>query len=206
MQDEYIRTQIQDYLAVKNAITEKIVNSQTGKCGLDTIEETFPFALNGVFLGGNRGEDERLLAIRTKTHVARHIESHPFHPGLLFLRAIASVKSNEYNERDVVNDASAAYQNARKKYRISTEYLNMFSMKVVNLLFYASPRMASDFLKQIQKTEKEIAEENATETATTKHTDMLSLVLNSSYVSDECKEYFLLRHAISKLKVLTEGR
>ena len=196
MQDEYIRTQIQDYLAVKNAITEKIVNNQTGKCGLDTIEETFPFALNGVFLGGNRGEDERLLAIRTKTHVARHIESHPFHPGLLFLRAIASVKSNEYNERDVVNDASAAYQNARKMYGISTEYLNMFSMKVVNLFYNASPGMAYALLEQMWKFDDLAGEaKNVVQ-------DRYRAVLKSPDICIECKDYLLLQFAADELQKL----
>ena len=65
------------------------------------------------------------------------LESDPDHAGLLYLRAITSIKSRNYHNADVVNDIAAAYKNS-EKYSIPSDASITFLVKVMNLTFNSS--------------------------------------------------------------------
>ena len=191
-QDRFIRKEIQNYLAVKNALTERILCEGEPNCGFAVIEEYFPFTLNGTVSDGAQGEAERAFATETKYNAARVLENNPFHPGLLFTRAIACVRSGVYNPDDVINDTLAAYRNAKTLYGVPDGVRTTFMLRVVNLFFNDSPDVG---YRLMTRWDSEASEAR----------DVLSLILKSGAVCQNCKDYFMLRRAGSALEKLIGG-
>ena len=130
-QDAYIRSEIQNYL-VKDDTVDLVKSSDTC-AGIYEILAAYPLYPNDVIVDSIEQENAK----KTSGYATRMLESDPDHAGLLYLRAITSIKSRNYHNADVVNDIAAAYKNS-EKYSIPSDASITFLVKVMNLTFNSS--------------------------------------------------------------------
>jgi len=130
-QDEFIRTEIQNYLVKDDTVD--LVKSSNLYAGIYEILNAYPLYSNDVIIDSIEQENAK----KTTGYAARMLAADPYHPGLLYLRAITSIKSRSYHNADVVNDIVAAYENSRR-YSIPTDVSITFLVKTMNLTFNSS--------------------------------------------------------------------
>ena len=130
-QDEYIRSEIQNYLVKDDTVD--LVKSSNLYAGIYEILNAYPLYPNDVIIDSIEQENAK----KTSGYAARMLAADPYHPGLLYLRAITSIKSRNYHNADVVNDIAAAYENS-ERYSIPADVSTTYLVKVMNLTFNSS--------------------------------------------------------------------
>lgn len=135
-QDAYIRNAIQNYLVQDDTV--ELIKSNDPRFAIKTILSTYPLHPDKVVRDG----DERENAKKTSSYAARMLESVPDHPGLLYLHAIALIKSENYHSQEVANDIIAAYRNSTKYSNFYNEITAVdFLAQVLNLTFNSSSEL-----------------------------------------------------------------
>ena len=101
--------------------------------GINEILNAYPLYPNDVIIDSIEQENAK----KTSGYATRMLESYPDHAGLLYLRAITSIKSRSYHNADIVADIVKAYENS-EKYKIPNNVSTEFLVKTMNLTFNSS--------------------------------------------------------------------
>lgn len=143
-QDAYIRKEVLAYLEKDDTVDR--VQSSKDNSGLSEISLTYPFYPDDVYLS----PQERENAKKTAGYTAHVLEEDPFHPGLLYLHAITSIKSRSYSNVPVLNDIFAAWENS-KKYNIPEDVSLAFFVKTLNLTYNSSKVLFDEAWRRIDR-------------------------------------------------------
>lgn len=185
-QDEYIRSEIQNYL-VKDDTVDLVKNSNM-YAGIYEILNAYPLYPNEVIVDSIEQENAR----KTSGYAERMLAADPYHPGLLYLRAITSIKSRDFHNADVVNDIVAAYENS-VRYSIPTDVSITFLVKTMNLTFNSSCDLFKLLWDKIDvKSINRIIQK--------------ALEMGKDDISEHFKDYLLLHVASQSLRKMIGGK
>ena len=183
-QDEYIRSEIQNYLVKDDTVD--LVKSSDLYAGIYEILNAYPLYPNDVIVDSIEQEKAK----KTSGYAARMLAADPYHPGLLYLRAITSIKSRNYHNADIVNDIVAAYENS-ERYGIPNNVSTKYLVKVMNLTFNSSCELFENLWDKLC----ELKEPYLTELIVEK-----TMELSNDDISEAFKEYMVLHIAAQCLR------
>ena len=189
-QDEYIRSEIQNYLVKDDTVD--LVKSSNVYAGIYEILNAYPLYPNDVIVDSIEQENAK----KANGYAARMLATDPYHPGLLYLHAITSVKSKDYHNADAVNDIVAAYKNS-EKYSIPKDISLEFLAKTMNLMFNASCELFGLLWDNLDS----LKEEDFAEHIATKVSE-----LSVEDVSQDFKDYLMLHLVTQSLHKMIGDR
>lgn len=182
-QNNFIRNEVLHYLALKSEARNELENIRDSlSAGWEEIENVLPLYVDEIVADN----EERIKANKVKGAVGRMIESSADHPGLLILRAIAEIKTGNYEIALVANDINAAFRFAKER-KIDEELRRNVIVKVLNLALNSSVDLYEKIVEQI------------TEFKTVSKEELQNELISSNDISDTNREYILLDMISNKL-------
>lgn len=182
-QNDFIRNEVLQYLSLKSDARNEIANIRDSlNAGWEEIENILPFHIDKI----TSDDEEKLKANKIKGAVGRMIESNADHPGLLILRAIAEIKTGNYEIALVANDINAAFRFATHR-RIDDAIRRRIIINVLNLALNSSVELYEKVIEQI------------TDFKTISKEELQTDLITSSDVSDSNRDYILLDLISNKL-------
>lgn len=182
-QNEFIHNEVLQYLALKTDVRDELEGVRESlDAGWEEIENIFPLYRDTVVAD----EDEKIRANKMKGAIGRLIESSADHPGLLLLRAIAEIKTENYETALVANDINAAFRFAKERNIEDTLRRNTI-IKVLNLALNSSVELYEQVVEQM------------TVFKTVSKEELQNDLIASDEVSDDNREYILLDLISNKL-------
>lgn len=182
--NEFVRNEILQYLTIEKTTKDDLdLILDSPDIGWKEIERLVPFTLDGV----NENTDEIEKYQKLKGAAGRMIESHADHPGLLLLRAIAEIKSENYEEGLVANDIFAAISFALQKYSVDEAYCKEMLIKVLNLALNSSEMLYEKIIEQVDGS-------NLFELS-----DLYEEMMCSNHIIDTNRDYIILEVLSKKL-------
>ena len=182
-QNDFIRNEVLHYLALKSDTRNELEDIRDLlNAGWEDIETILPLYVDKVA----KDNDERMKANKVKGAVGRMIESSADHPGLLILRAIAEIKTGNYEIALVANDVNAAFRFAKER-NIDEDLRRNTIVKVLNLALNSSVELYEKIVEQI------------TEFKTISKDELQNDLIVSNDVSDLNRDYILLDLVSNKL-------
>lgn len=182
-QNDFIRNEVLHYLALKSDTRNELEDIRDSlNAGWEDIETILPLYVDKVA----KDNDERMKANKVKGAVGRMIESSADHPGLLILRAIAEIKTGNYEIALVANDVNAAFRFAKER-NIDEDLRRNTIVKVLNLALNSSVELYEKIVEQI------------TEFKTISKDELQNDLIVSNDVSDSNRDYILLDLVSNKL-------
>lgn len=182
-QNDFIRNEVLNYLSLKSETRYELENIRDSlNAGLEDIENVLPLHIDKVTLD----KEERERANKVRGAVGRMIESSADHPGLLIIRAIAEIKTGNYEIALVANDVNAAFRFAKER-KIDESLRRNTIVKVLNLALNSSVELYKKIIEQV------------TEFKTISEDELQNDLISSDDVSDTNREYILLDIFSNKL-------